>query len=116
MMQAMTVSNFKSMGTMVNGAYAIGLRSEPTSPVAVMLSSSGEIHLRFEPSTIYFTRDQWHKPVQVHFEAQNTSAAALLATSVVHSSESQDKNYDHSHANFIPSKSFEPFAALREVI
>lgn len=114
---AMTQSSFKSVGGMVKGAYAVGLRSEPLSPVAVMITS-GEagVPITFDPATIYFTRDQWHKPVQVRFEAQNTTAAALLGATVVHSSESRDANYDHSHCKFLPSDSFTPFLPAKEVV
>jgi hypothetical protein len=112
---AMTSSSFRSVGTVVQGSYAVGLRSEPLSPVAVMMSSSGDVDIVFDPSTIYFTREQWHKPVQVHFEAQNNSKVGLLATHVVHTSESLDVNYDHSHCTFLPSCSFVPFEDKREL-
>jgi len=114
---AMTVSSFKSVGGMVKGAYAVGLRSEPLSPVAVMISSGDAgIPITFDPSIIYFTRDQWHKPVQVHFEAQNTTSVALKGATVQHSSESRDANYDHSHCKFLPSDTFTPFQPEREVV
>ena len=113
---AMTLSSFRSVGSMVKGSYAVGLRSEPLSPVAVMISSLGGVDITFDPSTIYFSKDQWHKPVQVRFEAQNHSKASLLATKVVHSSESLDHNYDDSHCNFLPSNTFVPFEEKREVV
>lgn len=113
---AMTVSSFKSVGGMVKGAYAVGLRSEPLSPVAVMISSDGPVPITFDPSTIYFTRDQWHKPVQVRFEALNASKTELLSANVIHSSESLDTNYDHTHCKFLPADRFAPFEAQREVV
>jgi len=113
---AMTSSSFRSVGPMVHGSYAVGLRSEPTSPVAVMISSTGGVDISFQPSTIYFTREQWHKPVQVRFEAQNTSKLSLLAASVVHSSESLDHHYDQSQCHFLPSARFAPFETKREVL
>jgi hypothetical protein len=97
---ALTAPIVHKLGGTLVGRYSIGLRSEPRFPVAVMIAAPEDVEVN--PTTIYFTKRDWHRPRQVRFAGPEPSIQqADLFSTVKHTTESQDQHYEGANTRFI---------------